>query len=145
MGSRRQARAAALQALYLIDISGIPEEAAILTQEESLGKLTERDCGFARDLVLGTRKFLSEIDPRIAAAATHWKIERMSAIDRNILRLAVYEMSYIPASPVKVVINEAIEIAREFSGEESFKFVNGVLDKIKTQSAEELSDSSKDA
>jgi N utilization substance protein B len=130
MKGRRLARAAALQALYLIDVSGISEEAALSTQQESLDSLNENDSSFSRDLVLGTRKFISPIDKKIAEAATHWRIERMTSVDRNILRLSTYELSYLPDTPAKVVINEAIEIAREFSTEESARFVNGILDKI---------------
>ncbi len=130
MKGRRLARAAALQALYLIDVSGIPEEAALSTQQESLDSLNENDSSFSRDLVLGTRKFIFPIDKKIAEAATHWRIDRMTSVDRNILRLSTYELSYLPDTPAKVVINEAIEIAREFSTEESARFVNGILDKI---------------
>ena len=130
MKGRRLARAAALQALYLIDVSGISEEAALSTQQESLDSLNENDSSFSRDLVLGTRKFIFPIDKKIAEAATHWRIDRMTSVDRNILRLSTYELSYLPDTPAKVVINEAIEIAREFSTEESARFVNGILDKI---------------
>ena len=130
MKGRRLARAAALQALYIIDVSGIPEEAALATQQEALDSLKENDSSFSRDLVVGTRKFLSQIDKKIAEAATHWRIDRMTSVDRNILRLSTYELSYVPETPSKVAINEAIEIAREFSTEESARFVNGILDKI---------------
>ena len=130
MKGRRLARATALQALYIIDVSGIPEEVALATQQETLDSLKENDSSFSRDLVLGTRKFLSQIDQKIAEAATHWRIDRMTSVDRNILRLSTYELSYIPDTPAKVAINEAIEIAREFSTEESARFVNGILDKI---------------
>jgi N utilization substance protein B len=130
MKGRRLARATALQALYIIDVSGIPEEVALATQQETLDSLKENDSSFSRDLVLGTRKFLSQIDQKIAEAATHWRIDRMTSVDRNILRLSTYELSYVPKTPAKVAINEAIEIAREFSTEESARFVNGILDKI---------------
>ena len=131
MGNRRQARAAALQALYLIDVSGISEEAALLTQEEDLKTLEEKDSDFAKDIVTGTRRFLDEIDEAIKNAASHWKLDRMTAVDRNILRMSAYELLHVPETPPKVAIDEAIEIAREFSTEESSKFVNGILDKIK--------------
>jgi N utilization substance protein B len=131
MKPRRQAREIALQALYLIDVSGIPEEVALLTQEEALNSLNEKDADFARDLVMGARRFLVAIDEKITEAAIHWKIERMTAIDRNILRLSAYELLYVPDTPPSVAIDEAIEIAREFSTDESSRFVNGILDKIK--------------
>ncbi len=130
MKGRRLARATALQVLYLIDVSGIPEEIALSTQQEALNSLKESDSSFSRNLVSGTRKFLNEIDQKIAAAAAHWRLDRMTSVDRNILRLSTYELSYVPETPSKVAINEAIEIAREFSTEESARFVNGILDKI---------------
>ncbi len=131
MKPRRLARETALQALYLIDVSGIPEEVALLTQEESLNSLNKKDADFARDIVVGTRRFLTAIDEKITEAASNWKIERMTAIDRNILRLSAYELLYVSDTPPNVAIDEAIEIAREFSTDESSRFVNGVLDKIK--------------
>ncbi len=130
MKGRRLARATALQALYLIDVSGIPEEIALATQQEALDSLKENDSSFSKELVSGTRKFLNEIDRKITEAAAHWRLNRMTSVDRNILRLSTYELSYVSDTPPKVAINEAIEIAREFSTEESARFVNGILDKI---------------
>ena len=74
---------------------------------------------------------VSALDPLIAEHAEHWRLERMAAIDRNILRLALYEILHYPETPAAVAINEALEIARRFSGEESVEFVNGVLDAIR--------------
>jgi N utilization substance protein B len=85
--------------------------------------------GFAADLVRGAVDHLSTLDERIAKHAENWRMERMPAVDRNILRLAVYEMIY-GATPAAVAIDEALELARKFSTEESVQFVNGVLDAI---------------
>jgi N utilization substance protein B len=88
----------------------------------------ERD-KFASDLVQGTIQHLEDVDERIRRHAEHWRMERMPGVDRNILRLAVYEMTHSP-TPAAVVIDEALELARKFSNEESVQFVNGVLDAV---------------
>ncbi|HLW77262.1 MAG TPA: transcription antitermination factor NusB, partial [Bryobacteraceae bacterium] len=84
---------------------------------------------FMETLVRGASEHSSEIDRRIAGKSEHWRLERMPAVDRNILRLAVYEMSEIK-TPAAVVIDEALELARQFSGDESVSFINGVLDAV---------------
>ena len=86
---------------------------------------------FAARLVAGTVEHAEELDPVIAASAEHWRPERMAVIDRLILRMAVYQLRDMPDVPPTVVINEAIELARRFGGEESGRFVNGVLDAVK--------------
>jgi transcription antitermination protein NusB len=88
----------------------------------------ERD-SFVCDLVTGTVKHVAEVDQKISRHAEHWRMERMPAVDRNILRMAVYEMTH-GDTPAAVTIDEALELARKFSGEESVQFVNGVLDAI---------------
>jgi len=85
---------------------------------------------FAEQIVTGTRKNLSEIDKLIAECAEHWVLDRMAAVDRNILRAAAYELMYKDDIPPAVVINEALEIAKKFSMKESAPFINGILDKI---------------
>ena len=85
---------------------------------------------FARSLFEGTVSEVSSLDRTIAGHAKHWKMERMAVIDRNILRMALYEMLHHPETPGAVVINEALELARRFSSEDSVEFVNGVLDGI---------------
>ena len=131
MGRRRQAREIALQALYIIDTSRTdPKEAfAIVNRraEESDEKVLE----FARSLVSGTMERKPDLDKRIETIAENWALPRMAAVDRNVLRLAAYELLYKLDTPVNVVIDEAIEIARKFSTEDSTRFVNGVLDKLK--------------
>lgn len=133
---RRQAREAALQMLYQCEVGRMsPEEAIAAHGEiEQAARLETPDAErFAAGLVLGTMAHLSEIDPIIAASAEHWRPERMAVIDRLILRMAVYQLRHVPDVPPNVVINEAIELARRFGGEESGRFVNGVLDAVKRQ------------
>ena len=130
MSSRRRSRQRALQILYLWDARRQPVNEAIdayydtLYSEES----PERD-PFVADLVRGAVEHMAEVDDHITRHAEHWRMERMPAVDRNILRLAVYEMSR-GGTPPAVSIDEALELARRFSNEESVQFVNGVLDAV---------------
>jgi len=86
---------------------------------------------FATELAVGAITYLSEIDDRIRQRTEHWRISRMAVVDRNLLRLAVYEFLYQPNTPKTVAINEALEIARRFSTHEATQFINGILDAIK--------------
>jgi N utilization substance protein B len=130
MSSRRRSRQRALQILFLWDARRQPVDEAIESYYDSLywEERPERD-PFVRSLVEGTVEHLAEVDEQIARHAEHWRMERMPAVDRNILRLAVYEMTR-GDTPAAVTIDEALELARKFSGEESVQFVNGVLDAI---------------
>src|ERR1035437_5443483 len=131
MASRRRARQRALQILFIWDARKQPVEDAIdayydaLYSEEKL----ERD-PFVELLVRGTVKHLAEIDGRITRRAERWGVERMRAVARNIRRRAFYEMPR-GGTPAPVTIDEALELARKFSGEESVQFVNGVLDAVR--------------
>ena len=108
------------------------EDGAELAAQYLPAKLPDADLrDFALSLVEGTCARLAEIDAHIRSAARNWDITRMAALDRNILRLAVYELAYCNDIPPKVAINEAIELAKKFGTEESGQFVNGILDKIK--------------
>ena len=132
--ARRRAREAALQMLYQCEVGRIvPDEAiALYGQIEQEAWLESPGAeAFAAQLVLGTVGHEDEIDPVIAQSAEHWRPERMAVIDRLILRMAVFQLRYVPDVPPAVVINEAIDLARRFGGEESGRFVNGVLDAIK--------------
>lgn len=93
--------------------------------------LTARGRAFAETLVRGTAAGVERIDPLIAAAADNWRLERMALVDRLVLRLAVYELLHEPETPPAVVINEALELARTFSTDESVGFINGVLDGVR--------------
>jgi N utilization substance protein B len=128
VGPRRRGRQLALQALYQRDVAGefdIPVRALL-----QLIATSEEVDEFALRLVEGVLANEKEIDEMIAAVSEHWRVERLSKVDRNILRLAVYELLDTPDVPVNVVINEAIEIARRFGAEGSTVFVNGVLDAV---------------
>jgi len=130
MSSRRRSRQRALQILFLWDAHRQPVDAAIDAYYDSIywEQRPERD-PFVRELVEGTIEHLAEVDERIAKHAEHWRMARMPAVDRNILRMAVYEMTR-GKTPAAVTIDEAIELARKFSGEDSVQFVNGVLDAV---------------
>ena len=135
MSSRRRSRQRALQILFLWDARRQPVDEAINSYYDSIywEERPERD-PFVRSLVEGTIGHLAEVDEQIARHAEHWRMERMPAVDRNILRMAVYEMTQ-GDTPAAVTIDEALELARKFSGEESVQFVNGVLDAIKRASS----------
>src|SRR5918912_2648398 len=132
MGSRRKARECALQMLFAADVAGTRVDELVRSYWEELGEtdLEESAREFATRLVTGTLAHLQELDERIRSRAEHWRISRMAVVDRNILRLAVYEFMFEP-TPRTVAINEALEIARRFSTYEATQFINGILDAIK--------------
>jgi len=132
MGSRRKARECALQMLFAADVSQTPPDDLVRTYWTELGD-TEIEAPareFATRLATGTLAHTAELDERIRLRAEHWRISRMAIVDRNILRLAVYEFLHEP-TPRTVAINEALEIARRFSTYEATQFINGILDAIK--------------
>ena len=136
MPSRHRARERSLQILFQWDARKEPVEQAIqafydtLYSEQSQTKPDRDD--FVDRLVRGVAENITEIDRRLSQHAEHWRIERMPAVDRNVLRMAIYEMMAM-GTPPPVAIDEAIELARRFSGEESVHFVNGVLDAAKRE------------
>jgi len=132
MGSRRKARECALQMLFAADIAdAVPDEVLRTYWAELDDSETEEVAReFATRLAAGTLANLDALDERIRSRAEHWRIPRMAIVDRNILRLAVYEFLYEP-TPRTVAINEALEIARRFSTYEATQFINGILDAIK--------------
>ncbi|MBI2066511.1 MAG: transcription antitermination factor NusB [Deltaproteobacteria bacterium] len=127
MGYRHKGRELALQILYQIDMKGSDPKSELryLGHEEPLSQEVE---DFARTVVEGTYRNLREIDQMIEKFSTHWKLNRMSAVDRNILRLGAYELLYDHEVPTPVVLDEAIEIAKKFGSENSSSFINGILD-----------------
>jgi len=131
MGSRRQAREAAVQILYLRDLN--PHEAL----DDALRRFWEEQTydsdvqQFGETLARGALEQRAALDEHIRRVAENWELDRIAAVDRNILRLAIYEMMYRDDVPPVVSINEAIEIAKKFSTKESGKFVNGILDRIR--------------
>jgi N utilization substance protein B len=131
MGLRRDGREAAVQFLYQVDTHR-PENidvalAAFWAQNEEPKNVAD----YAAGLIRGTLAKMPEVDAKIRALADNWDFERLAVVDRNILRLAMYEMLFCPDVPPVVAINEAIEIAKKFSTAESGKFVNGLLDRAK--------------
>ena len=132
MGTRRKARECALQMLFAADVAKTSESALTASYWDELGEagLDDLTRNFADKLVRGALQKLDAIDDRIRTRAEHWRIERMAIVDRNILRLAVYEFLF-EETPATVIINEALEIARRFSTFEATQFINGILDAIK--------------
>jgi N utilization substance protein B len=145
MAARHRSRQRALQVLYQWDMTKRPVEEVIRTFYDTLDadKLAEEPMEeaddeepsapgrdeFMEELARGASEMAPDIDHRITAKSAHWKLERMPVVDRNILRLGIYEMSR-EDTPAAVVIDEALELARQFSGEESVAFINGVLDAV---------------
>lgn len=133
MRRRTRAREVALQALYQADARSEEEHEDIL-------EFIDREAGddpdvlsFARQLFLGTLEMQPKIDEIIGAAAQNWHMRRMALVDRNVLRMAVYEMIYVDDIPPKVSINEAIEMGKRFSTQQSGSFINGILDRIRRE------------
>ncbi|MDO8729780.1 MAG: transcription antitermination factor NusB [Candidatus Omnitrophota bacterium] len=136
MGSRSRAREAALKTLYQMDVTGDPPADALKIFFRH-HRVAVGSQAFVSRLVEGTIKHLAEIDPLIRRHATNWTLERMAIVDRNILRLGAYELLHETQTPPKVVINEAVDLAKRFGAADSGKFVNGVLDSIhKTERVE---------
>jgi N utilization substance protein B len=133
---RRRARAAALQMLYQAEVGRAGAHETIATfwpANDAEGEIDDEQRAFANGLVKETLQRLDSIDRLLAANAHNWRVERMAIVDRIVLRLAVAELLTQPETPPKVVINEAIELARTFSGEEAVPFINGVLDAVRKQ------------
>jgi N utilization substance protein B len=146
MGTRRRAREFALQILYQLDVQDQLSDVQAIALfwnnfqsavEPSSSAATAAELGeaqpFAEHLVRGVRAHLGEIDSQIQSASRNWRLERMARVDRNLLRLALYELKYADDVPAKVAINEAIEIAKRFGTSESSAFVNGILDRCREE------------
>ena len=132
VGVRRGARRYALQVLYALDVNPMAStgEALATYSDDFELPLDARSEEFATGLVGGTRAELAKIDDIIQQASRNWRLDRMSRVDRNILRLATYELGHTVEVPTKVVINEAVELAKRFGAAEAPAFVNGILDRI---------------
>jgi len=133
VGLRRDGREAAIQFLYQFDIHKPANLEEALAGFWKQNEEPQNVRVFANDLLRGALEKLPEVDAKIRTLADNWDFERLAAVDRNILRLAVYEMLFRPEIPPVVSINEAIEIAKKFSTAESGKFVNGLLDRVKKE------------
>lgn len=131
MGARRKARECALQMLFQYDVSRQPLNELVETYWGEMAEAAEDVREFATELAVGAITHQNEIDDRIRQRTEHWRIPRMAVVDRNLLRLAVYEFLFQDQTPKTVAINEALEIARRFSTQEATQFINGILDAIK--------------
>lgn len=126
MKVRRRARALVLQTLYELDFTNHDPQTA-LNERFAERPIPEAAQKFARSLVRGVHSYRSYLDSVVEDLAPEWPIDQIAAVDRNVLRLAVYELLFEPQTPPKVAINEAVELAKLFGGESSPRFVNGVL------------------
>ena len=134
VASRHRGREAAVQMLYQWEVGRL----SLADVRQLWPEVTDEDeplspelTAFANSLAEGVTSHVAELDPLIAEAAAHWRLERMNVVDRLVMRLAVYEFLHEPETPATVIINEALELARAFSSEEAVPFVNGVLDGIR--------------
>lgn len=138
MGKRREGREAAVQFLYQFDVNRRPLEESLQefwTLRCAPGKpeASPKTRAFTEDLIKGVSGKLETIDERIRACAANYDLHRIAVVDRNILRIAIYEMLHCNDVPPVVSINEAIEIAKRFGSEESSRFVNGILDRVRAE------------
>lgn len=135
--SRSRCRELALQFLYQAEFAGQRRafEVARFWRHFRQGEKTP---AYLLQLVEGVAAHLEELDALIAQSSEHWRLERMAAVDRNLLRLAAYELLYEPQVPPKVVINEAVELAKQYGTEDSGAFVNGILDRIRLAANREV-------
>lgn len=133
MAARHRSRKRALQVLFEWDMRREPVDRAISHYYETLyseeSEKQPKPDRFMEELVRGTVASVETIDKRIEAKAEHWRLERMAVVDRNILRLAIFELG-ANAVPAAIIIDEALELARQFSSDESLPFINGVLDAV---------------
>ncbi len=130
-GARRRARALVLQTLYEVDTVGHSAD-EVMPRLLAEMKLSDENAEFARELVKGVLENREKIDAYIKSYAPAWPIEQMPVVDRGILRLAIFELLLDNKVPVKVAINEAVELAKAYGSENSSKFVNGVLGSVST-------------
>ncbi len=134
MRRRTRARELAVQFLYILDLRGpeVMDQLASFLQEGSKDREVQE---FALRLITGTRDTLDVVDKKLSSVARNWEISRMAVVDRNILRMAIFELLYCDDIPPKVTINEAIELGKRFSTANSGSFINGILDRVKNQAS----------
>ncbi len=129
MGTRRKAREDALKILYSWEVGNHSIADCVCDYWLSF-EPNEEGRTFAESLVHGTIEHIEQIDQSIQSVSIHWRINRMAAVDRNILRMATYELFHVQDVPKRVTLNEAIEIAKRYGTEDSWAFINGILDKL---------------
>jgi len=137
MGQRRKSREIALQMLYQMEMTGQPPNVVIdlyyelaSADDDNNPDLAQAVRPFAEQLLYGVHAHRDELDEMIVTASENWRLERMSIIDRNVLRIALYEMLYCAEIPPKVSINEAIDLGKTFGNPDSGAFINGILDHL---------------
>lgn len=135
MGRRRKARELSLQLLYQMDVQGEGYPEPHFDDFWLRHPVDPEAREFAEALVRGTKSHETEIDELIGRYAENWELERMAVVDRNILRQAIFELRWATGVPPKVAINEALEVAKKFSTQESGRFINGILDRIHKEQA----------
>ncbi len=133
MGKRRKSRELALQLLYELDLHGDTAGPPSFDDFWLRHPADPEVRAFTEELVRGTREHQAKIDDLIGQFTEHWSLERMAVVDRNILRLGIFELLWEPEVPPKVAINEALEVAKRFSTQESSRFINGILDRIRKE------------
>jgi transcription antitermination factor NusB len=130
MGTRRQGREAALKLLYACEMTRAQaEEVLTALWVESIVPLAGQE--FVQMLVTGVVEHREEIDALIQSCSEHWSLDRIGVVERNILRLAIYELLFLPDIPPNVSINEAVEVAKHYGAQDAWLFINGILDRIK--------------
>jgi len=130
MPARRKARKRALEVLYEADLRDLPPSEVLVNYVERIGKPRPDHLDYAVGLVEGVAKHLDRIDELIASYAEGWTIDRMPVVDRNLARIAIYELLYVPEIDDPVAITEAVELAKQMSTDDSPRFLNGILDRI---------------
>ena len=133
MRKRTQGRENALKVMYQREMTKENTEEALRRFFETQPKMDKDLREFIEKLVCGVDQGMNELDKKVEAVAENWTMSRMAVLDRNILRMAIYEMTVMIETPPKVIVNEAVNLAKKYSGENSGKFVNGMLDKIMHQ------------
>ena len=140
MKVRRRARAIVLQTLYELDFTDHDAKSALAARFEDR-PLPDAAQQFTQSLVLGVQTYRTYLDSVVGELAPEWPIDQIAAVDRNVLRIAIYELLFEPLIPPKVAINEAVELAKMFGGESSPRFVNGVLGSLVAQDREKIRES----
>ncbi len=133
---RRRARTLALQTLYEVDVVGHPATEVIARHIDGNQTLSEKNARFMKEIVEGVIKLAPQLDEYIANCAPEWPVDQIAVLDRNILRMAIWEIAASEETPLKVAINEAVELAKRFGSDSSPRFINGVLGTLAKRSAE---------
>ena len=129
MGRRHLARELALKVLFELETDGSDAERS-LQYHVAESRADAEVADFARTLIQGVRDHQAEIDTQLAQASNNWGLDQMAKVERTLLRIAAFEIGYLPSVPLKAAINESIELAKTFSGEEAGRFVNGILGRV---------------